>query len=172
MQYMKEQAEARSGVGSEEAHNVAHLYEKVGEPAFRELSRVFYDKVYGDEEWFKDIFKGKDKESAIQNQCEFFMQRMGGPSLYTDRKGNHTLISRHKGWRVDPPAAERWLVLMQQSLDEVQSIDAESKEQMSKFFKYTAHLLVASKEVMKKKKDEQPAEVQPSGKDIILEGPS
>mmetsp|Transcript_16440 Transcript_16440/g.41548 ORF Transcript_16440/g.41548 Transcript_16440/m.41548 type:complete len:173 (+) Transcript_16440:245-763(+) len=172
MQYMKTEAEKRSGVNSVEAHDVTHLYEKVGEPAFRELSKRFYDKVYADEEWFQAIFKGKDKDSAIQNQCEFFMQRMGGPSLYTDRKGNHTLISRHKGWRVDPPAADRWLLLMQQSLDEVESIDKESKEQMHKFFKYTAHLLVASKEVMQKKKEEQPSEVLPSGKDIILQGPN
>ena len=75
--------------------------------------------VYNDEEWFKEIFKGKDKDSAIQNQCEFFMQRMGGPTLYSDRKGNQTLISRHKGWRVDAAAAERWLSLMTKSLEEL-----------------------------------------------------
>mmetsp|Transcript_22055 Transcript_22055/g.42851 ORF Transcript_22055/g.42851 Transcript_22055/m.42851 type:complete len:172 (+) Transcript_22055:247-762(+) len=171
MQYMKDQAELRSGVKSEDAHDVTHIYEKIGEPAFRELSVRFYDKVYDDEQWFKDIFKGKDKDSAIQNQCEFFMQRMGGPSLYTDRKGNHTLISRHKNWQVDPPAAERWLEHMKTSLNEVASIDDESRAQMLKFFTYTAHLLVASKEIMKKKQQEQPPEVLPSGKDIILTGP-
>lgn len=171
LQWMKEQAELNSGVKQSETTQVGDLYNKIGEPAFRKLSVIFYDKVYSDEEWFKDIFKGKDKESAIQNQCEFFMQRMGGPSLYSDRKGNQTLISRHKGWRVDKPAAERWLSLMTQSLEDIgDDIDPESKEVMLKFFKHTAYLLVAAKEVMhsNKPESEKTDAVKPGGKDIIL----
>ena len=50
-------------------------------------------RVYGDEEeeWFRSIFANSKKEEAIQNQYEFFMQRMGGPSLYSQRKGLHFL---------------------------------------------------------------------------------
>jgi truncated hemoglobin YjbI len=72
--------------------------------------------VYDDEQWFKDIFAGRPKEEAIRNQSEFFMQRMGGPSLYSDRKGQQTLISRHKSWRVDQAAAERWLFHMEETI--------------------------------------------------------
>ncbi|MFS7904678.1 putative Globin-like superfamily protein [Helianthus anomalus] len=49
-------------------------------------------RVYDDqEEWFRSIFANSKKEDAIQNQYEFFVQRMGGPPLYSQRKGNHTL---------------------------------------------------------------------------------
>lgn len=45
-------------------------------------------RVYDDEEeWFRSIFANSKKEEAIQNQYEFFVQRMGGPPLYSQRKG-------------------------------------------------------------------------------------
>jgi hypothetical protein len=46
-------------------------------------SRVYEDK----EEWFREIFAGFNKEEAIQNQYEFLVQRMGGPPLFSQRKG-------------------------------------------------------------------------------------
>lgn len=46
-------------------------------------------RVYGDEEErFQLIFSNSSKEEAIRNQYEFFVQRMGGPNLYSQRKGN------------------------------------------------------------------------------------
>jgi truncated hemoglobin YjbI len=45
--------------------------------------------VYEDEEeWFREIFSGSKKEDAIQNQYEFLVQRMGGPPLFSQRRGN------------------------------------------------------------------------------------
>ena len=52
--------------------------------ASRLFARVFADT----EQWFRDIFASATKEEAIQNQYEFFIQRMGGPALYTQRKGD------------------------------------------------------------------------------------
>ncbi len=51
------------------------------------------------------------------------MQRMGGPTLYSDRKGQQTLISRHKNWRVDQPAAERWLHHMEETIKSLELDD-------------------------------------------------
>jgi truncated hemoglobin YjbI len=45
-------------------------------------------RVYDDEEeWFRSIFANSKKEEAIQNQYEFFVQRMGGPPLFSQRRG-------------------------------------------------------------------------------------
>lgn len=47
------------------------------------------DRVYDDEEeWFRSIFANSKKEDAIQNQYEFFIQRMGGPPLFSQRRGD------------------------------------------------------------------------------------
>jgi len=32
--------------------------------------------------------RGSKKEDAIQNQYEFLIQRMGGPPLFSQRRGN------------------------------------------------------------------------------------
>jgi truncated hemoglobin YjbI len=50
-------------------------------------SRVFED----DEEWFREIFAGSKKEEAIQNQYEFIVQRMGGPPLFSQRRGTYVM---------------------------------------------------------------------------------
>lgn len=50
-------------------------------------------RVYDDDdEWFRSIFANSKKEEAIQNQYEFFVQRMGGPPLYSQRKGKEQFI--------------------------------------------------------------------------------
>lgn len=47
------------------------------------------NRVYEDEEeWFRQIFAGSKKEDAIRNQYEFLVQRMGGPQLFSQRRGN------------------------------------------------------------------------------------
>ena len=71
--------EKKTGLSIEEAMRLdkTNLYKKLGEETFWKLSRTFYEKVYNDEEkWFQNIFKNRSMEDAIQNQAEFFMQRM------------------------------------------------------------------------------------------------
>ncbi|KAH0904416.1 hypothetical protein HID58_043919 [Brassica napus] len=56
--------------------------------------------------------------SVIQNQYEFFVKRMGGPPLYSQRKGHPALIGRHHPFPLTHEAAERWLQHMQNAMDE------------------------------------------------------
>lgn len=65
----------------------------------RRIVHVFYicsGRVYDDEEeWFRSIFGNSKKEEAIQNQYEFFVQRMGGPPLFSQRRGIFLLLLDH-----------------------------------------------------------------------------
>lgn len=55
---------------------------------------VGFYRVYEDEEeWFREIFGGSKKEDAIQNQYEFLIQRMGGPPLFSQRRGKVARVS-------------------------------------------------------------------------------
>ncbi|TYI25492.1 hypothetical protein ES332_A05G054000v1 [Gossypium tomentosum] len=95
-------------------------------------------RVYNDEEeWFRSIFANSKKEEAIQNQYEFFVERMGGPALYSEREGDPALIG----------PAERWLHHMEKALESTPYIDANSKLKMMKFFRHTAFFLVAGDEL-------------------------
>ncbi|XP_020572509.1 two-on-two hemoglobin-3 [Phalaenopsis equestris] len=140
MQSLQEKASEWSGVLESDAFAIdeTNLFNALGGgiKPFVELSTNFYNRVYNDEEeWFRSIFAGSKKEDAIRNQYEFFVQRMGGPPLYSQRKGHPALIGRHRPFPVTHQAAERWLHHMQQALDITPSIDADSKIKMMNFFR-------------------------------------
>ncbi|CAI0441534.1 unnamed protein product [Linum tenue] len=151
MQSLQEKASEWSGVDSADAFAIdsTNLFQKLGLQAFINLSTNFYTRVYDDEEeeWFRSIFANSKKEEAIQNQYEFFVQRMGGPPLYSQRKGHPALIGRHRPFPVTHRAAERWLHHMQNALDSTPEIDPESKVIMMNFLRHTAFFLVAGDEL-------------------------
>ncbi|MQM10050.1 hypothetical protein Taro_042939 [Colocasia esculenta] len=150
MMSLQQKASEWSGVAPENAFAIdeVNLFEKLGLQPFVDLSTAFYTRVYEDEEeWFRSIFANSKKEDAIQNQYEFFVQRMGGPPLYSQRKGHPALIGRHRPFPVTHQAAERWLHHMQQALDSIQNIDPDSKIKMMNFFRHTAYFLVAGDEL-------------------------
>jgi truncated hemoglobin YjbI len=78
---------------------------------------------------------------------------MGGPPLYSQRRGHPALIARHRPFPVTRQAAERWLHLMQQTLDSTKDIDADSKIKMMNFFRHTAFFLVAGDELKNQKQE-------------------
>ncbi|XP_044464001.1 two-on-two hemoglobin-3 [Mangifera indica] len=157
MQSLQEKAAQWSGVDTADAFAIddTNLFQKLGLQTFVNLSTNFYNRVYDDdEEWFRSIFAGSKKEEAIQNQYEFFVQRMGGPPMYSQRKGHPALIARHRPFPVTHQAAERWLHHMQNALDSNPDIDADSKIKMMNFFRHTAFFLVAGDEL--KNQNHQP----------------
>ncbi|KAJ6330113.1 hypothetical protein OIU76_008858 [Salix suchowensis] len=151
MQSLQEKASEWSGVDSADAFAIdnTNLFQKLGLQTFINLSTNFYNRVYDDEEeeWFRSIFVNSKKEEAIQNQYEFFVQRMGGPPLYSQRKGHPALIGRHRPFPVTHQAAERWLYHMEKALDSTPDIDEDSKIKMKHFFRHTAFFLVAGDEL-------------------------
>ncbi|XP_057442855.1 two-on-two hemoglobin-3-like [Lotus japonicus] len=156
MQSLQHKASEWSGVPSDEAFAIddTNLFLKLGLQTFINLSTNFYNRVYDDdEEWFRSIFADSEKQNAIQNQYEFFVQRMGGPPLFSQRQGHPALIGRHRPFPVTHEAAERWLHHMQQALDSTPDIDDDSKIKMQNFFRHTAYFLVAGNEL--KKQNEQ-----------------
>ncbi|KAH1067375.1 hypothetical protein J1N35_032362 [Gossypium stocksii] len=72
---------------------------------------------------------------------------MGGPALYSERKGDPALTGRHSPFPVTHQAAERWFYHMEKALESTPYIDADSKLKMMKFFRRTAFFLVAGDEL-------------------------
>ncbi|OIV96545.1 hypothetical protein TanjilG_24198 [Lupinus angustifolius] len=164
MQSLQQKASEWSGVQTADAFAIdkdqTNLFQKLGLQAFINLSTNFYNRVYDDEEeWFRSIFANSEKEKAIQNQYEFFVQRMGGPPLYSERRGHPALIARHRPYPVTHEAAERWIHHMQQALDTTSDIDDDSKIKMMNFFRHTAYFLVAGVEL--KDKNQHPCKDAP-----------
>jgi truncated hemoglobin YjbI len=117
-----------------------NLYQVLGPEALVALSTRFYDLVYADREpAFRGMFP-KDKAGAIQNQYEFLIQRLGGPELYSDRKGHPALRARHARFTITRPLAEKWLAYMRQALDHP-SIPADARTRLDEFFADSAFFL-------------------------------
>ncbi len=119
------------------------VYQSLGHDKFVALSTAFYKRVYADDEdpEFLKQFGGRPIEAAIQNQYEFFIQRMGGPNLYTERKsadkwrGHPALRARHAPFAIDTHNAERWLHHMALALDDVEIPAGELRSAMEEFFR-------------------------------------
>lgn len=111
---LQEQAFQASGVSVEESQHAVtiiqpSLYERLGENGFKELSTLFYTRVFDDREagWFLNIFSSSTKDEAIENQYRFFVQTFGGPDLYRQKKGKYTrLVGRHANYNIGNQAGE------------------------------------------------------------------
>jgi len=114
------------------------LFEELGHDLIFQLSTKFYDRVFADDDpeystVFSSMFKTRDKENAIRNQAEFFIQRFGGPPLYSNRKGHPALRGRHAGFSINTKSAERWLFHMRLAMQDV-GIKDEQREALEEFF--------------------------------------
>ena len=157
MQAILSQASSLSGVSEDDAFQIDNikpsLYERFGHDTFVQLSTIFYTAVYADEEkWFADIFAGSAKEEAIQNQYEFFIQRMGGPPLYSKRKGHPALIGRHRPYTITVEAAKRWMYHMRNAVEQVENIknDKEGKEALLNFLSHSAFFVQRGNEMTRR----------------------
>ena len=80
-------------------------------------------------------------KDTIQNQYEFFIQRTGGPPLYSQRKGHPALIGRHATFDISLKNVKIWLQYMRESLDAIEAIDNDSKERLWNYLQHTAYFL-------------------------------
>jgi truncated hemoglobin YjbI/stress-induced morphogen len=121
-----------------------NLYKRLGKDAIVDLATAFYTRVYQDEQtWFRDIFSGIPKGEAIRNQWEWLVERLGGPKLFTERKGHPGLMRRHATFPVTEAAAARWLEHMEAALVELTNVDADSRMRLTSFFRHMAYFLAA-----------------------------
>ena len=74
------------------------------------------------------------------NGIRFFIERFGGPPLYSKRKGHPALRIRHAMFRINTVSAERWLFHMKEALDEV-GITGEDREAIDELFNHIASFL-------------------------------
>ncbi len=141
---MDEEIERMTGITRERALRIdeVNLAERLGFDTIRALSKEFYSRVFNDEErWFRNIFSDSTIEEAIQNQSEFFFQRLGGEPLYSQRKGHPALIARHIKFNMSLKATERWVYHMKNALEAISAIDDDSRQRMLDFFTHTAYFL-------------------------------
>jgi len=92
------------------------LYKYLGEKGIRKLVSNHYDLLVNSE--VKDLFppKGKELEEAKIRSADFFIQRLGGPDYYSQKRGKPMLSRRHAPFNITPKARIVWLDCYRQIL--------------------------------------------------------
>ncbi|BAU29186.1 hemoglobin [Aneurinibacillus soli] len=110
-----------------------------GEKTLRRLVAAFYARVAKDP-LLSPIFP-KDLALTEQKQFMFLTQFLGGETLYSNEYGHPMLRARHMPFQVTPKRAERWLLLMQEAMDEI-GMDGHGREYMYERLTQVAHHMV------------------------------
>ena len=146
---------ADCGAGRSRLAAQVNLYEQLGEAALRRLSTAFYERVYSDRAPLPDgtllrhAFANTTKADAAANQSDFLIERLGGPPLYTQRKGPVALIGRHAPYAgVTRDAAHRWLQHMDAALAAVPEVDEDARRRLQSYFRYTAFFIVEGRSLV------------------------
>lgn len=93
-------------------------YEAVGgEAALRSLVDHFYDRIKSDSPVLRALHPADDRNSR-RNLFEYLSGWMGGPSLYTERKGHPRLRMRHLRFSIGSVEAAEWMRCMRGALED------------------------------------------------------
>ncbi|MBA3271344.1 MAG: globin [Acidobacteria bacterium] len=93
------------------------VYARVGEEGFARLVRAFYAQVPGDD-ILGPMYPPADLDGAEIRLRDFLVGRFGGPPRYVEQRGHPRLRMRHMPFAIDQRARDRWMVLMENALDE------------------------------------------------------
>ncbi len=98
--------------------DAATPYEELGgEQPLRRLVEHFYDKMADSSPLLRDMHPADDTKSR-RNLYEFLSGWMGGPDLYTARKGHPRLRMRHLPFAIGATEADEWMRCMRAALDQ------------------------------------------------------
>lgn len=88
-----------------------------GEDMFRQLTHVFYGRVYADPV-LRPMFPD-DRNGAEERLALFLIQYFGGPTTYSDQRGYPRLRMRHMRFAIGQKERDAWLGHMLAAIDAV-----------------------------------------------------
>ncbi len=91
-------------------------YEEIGGDAVvRSLVERFYDLIEEESPHLRAMLP-KDTSTSRQKLYEFLSGWLGGPPLYTERRGHPKLRLRHMPFDIGTPEAEEWMRCMRKAI--------------------------------------------------------
>src|SRR5262245_23303125 len=93
------------------------IYQLIGADGFERLVAAFYRRVANDD-ILRPLYPEADLGPAEVRLREFLIQRFGGPTDYSDKRGHPRLRMRHAPFVVDVHGRNRWVELMEAAMAE------------------------------------------------------
>ena len=97
---------------------------------------------------FCEIFSSSTKDTAIKNQQDYLVEKLGGPNIYSSRKQKVGIIRRHTPYLINEESIDRWLYHMKNALEMNESWDTESSSIILNFFRFQAFFIKKGKELL------------------------
>jgi hemoglobin len=116
------------------------VYGVIGEEGFTRLLAAFYRRVPADE-ILGPMYEGRERAAAEVRLREFLIQRFGGPDRYSQKRGHPRLRMRHAPFVIDQRGRDRWIMLMEAALAEVQ-LPPEAVPPLRQFFHDAATFMI------------------------------
>src|SRR5258708_3669355 len=98
---------------------ISSVYGLIGDAGFERLVAAFYCKVPTDE-ILGPLYPPQDLKGAEHRLRSFLIFRFGGPDRYLHERGHPQLRGRHVPFAIDRAARDRWVMLMDQALNEAE----------------------------------------------------
>lgn len=116
------------------------LYTQIGgAKTIQAIVEAFYPRVQADP-LLAPLFP-EDIRPVMERQYLFLTQYLGGPPIYTEKRGHPMLRKRHLPFPITKERAEAWLRCMKEALDEV-GIEGLPREQIWSRLVLTAHHMI------------------------------
>ena len=93
------------------------IFPLVGEDGFTRLVAAFYRQVPHDD-ILGAMYPPHELAAAEKRLRDFLIYRFGGPPRYIEERGHPRLRARHLPFRIDQPARDRWMQLMNHAFAE------------------------------------------------------
>ena len=116
------------------------IYSDIGseEPFFR-LVEKFYEGVENDSR-LRPMYP-EDLEGPKERLAQFLIQRMGGATTYSDKRGHPRMRGRHMRFEIGTLERDAWLEHMGHALNEVPEFE-KHKDVLTEFFVHFATFMI------------------------------
>ncbi|MFT4639346.1 MAG: hemoglobin [Verrucomicrobiales bacterium] len=115
------------------------VFEQLGEEGIASIVAGFYRRVRTDD-IIGPMYPEDDWEGSEQRLRDFLVFRFGGPQRYIEDRGHPRLRMRHLPFKIGIPERDRWLQLMNESMDECET-PSPSREEMTALFMQVADFM-------------------------------
>lgn len=117
-----------------------NLHAILGTDGIRQLTAAFYRRIPTDD-LLGPMYPPEDLAGAEERLRMFLTFRFGGPQDYLQKRGHPALRARHAPFPVTQAARDRWMLLMNQAIDEC-GFTSESAEVLRRFLGHVATFLI------------------------------
>lgn len=97
--------------------NEQEIFAELGEDGVARLVAAFYRRVKPDD-LLGPMYPADDWEGSEERLRDFLLFRLGGQSAYLEKRGHPRLRMRHMPFAIGIPERDRWVALMDASMEE------------------------------------------------------